>query len=180
MSKKEIRSRIFSIISVSLFLIIMTTFVYLPKQESLLSSLAFLQSAQRFYMKDLSSGILLHDATPTKDSKALEYEPYRFQVINTSKSDITYQIVFKSDVDKAKERGKEILPYRYLRYSLSDISGTLVEPSTLSEDGILYTTTIKADSVETIDFRMWLDWDADNGAMDKIFIGRIEIKEVSK
>lgn len=180
MSKKEIRSHIFSIISVSLFLIIMTTFVYLPKQENLLSSLAFLQNAQKFYMKDLSSGILLHDATPTKDSKALENEPYRFQVVNNSNSDITYQIVFKNNEEKAKERGKEILPNRYLRYSLTSINGSLVEPSTLSDDGILYTTTIKANTTETIDFRMWLDWEADNGAMNKIFIGRIEIIEVSK
>ena len=180
MNKKELRNRIFSIISVSLFLVLMTTFVYLPKQENLLSSLAFLQNVQNFYMKDLSSGILLRNAIPTKDHKALENEPYRFQVVNNSKHDITYKIVFVSNEEKAKEKGKEILPNKYLRFSLSTEDKTLVEPTTLADDGILYTTTIKAKSTETIDFRMWLDYYADNGAMNKIFIGKIELQEIEK
>lgn len=180
MSKKEIRSRILSIISVSLFLIIMTTFVYIPKQENLLSSLAFLQNQRNFYMKDVSSGILLHDAIPTKDVKALENEPYRFQVVNNSNSDITYQIIFKNNEEKAKLRGKEVLPNCYLRYSLTDTNNTIVSPSTLSDDGVLYTATIKANTIETFDFRMWLDYNADNGAMNKIFIGNIEIVKIEK
>ena len=47
---KETRNRILSIILVSTFLIIMTTFVYLPRQTNLLSALAFLQEEQAFYM----------------------------------------------------------------------------------------------------------------------------------
>lgn len=177
---KSIRKYILSIICVSLFLVIATTFVYIPKQENLLSSLAFLQNQQTFYMKDLSSGILLQDASPMKDSKALENDPYRFEVVNHSNSDITYQIVFRNNEEKAKSQGKEVLPNHYLRYSLISNDNYLVEPSTLSDDGILYTTTIKAHSSEIFDFRMWLDWEADNGAMNKIFIGKIEIKEIEK
>ena len=180
MNKKEVRKHIISIISVSLFLIIMTTFVYIPKQENLASSFAFLQNVQSFYMKELSSGILLHDATPTKDSKAQENSPYTFQVVNNSNSDITYQIVFRNNEEKAKAKGMEVLPNRYLRYNLISNNETVVEPTTLSDDGILYTTTIKANSSETFDFRMWLDYEADNGAMNKIFIGKIEIVEIEK
>ena len=178
MNNKEVRKHILSIICVSTFLIIMTTFVYIPKQENLLSSLAFLQNQRNFYMKDLSDGILLHDAIPTRDSKALQNDPYRFEVVNNSNSDITYQIIFRSNEEMAKEKGKEILPNRYLRYNLMSADNSLVEPTNLSDDGILYTTTIKANSTETFDFRMWLDYDADNGAMNKIFIGKIEIREI--
>lgn len=180
MNKKEMRKHILSIICISTFLIIMTTFVYIPKQENLLSSLAFLQNQRNFYMKDLSSGILLHDAIPTKDSKALKNEPYRFEVVNNSNSDITYQIIFRNNEERAKENGKEVLPNHYLRYSLSNNNTSLAEPTNLSDDGILYTTTIKANSTETFDFRMWLDYEADNGAMNKIFIGKIEIVEIEK
>lgn len=180
MNKKEVKRHILSIIGVSIFLIVMTTFVYLPKQENLLSSLAFLQNQQNFYMRDLSSGILLHDAVPTKDSRALEYEPYRFEVINNSNSDITYQIVFRNNEEQAKLKGKEVLPNHYLRYNLTSGNKSLVEPTNLSDNGILYTTTIKAHSSETFDFRMWLDYDADNGAMNKMFIGKIEIIEIEK
>jgi len=180
MNKKEMRKSIISIISVSLFLILATTFIYIPKQANLLSSFAFLQNIQNFYMKELTSGILLHDAIPTKDEKAMENSPYTFQVVNNSNEDITYQIVFKNNEEKAKAKGKEVLPNRYLRYSLTSNNNTIVEPSTLSDDGILYTTTIKANSTETYDFRMWLSYYADNGAMNKIFIGKVEIIEVEK
>ena len=65
--KKDIKKRLFSIIAVSTFLIVMTTFVYLPQQTNLLSALAFLQDEQAFYMEDLSEGVLLKSAVPTKE-----------------------------------------------------------------------------------------------------------------
>lgn len=178
MNKKEMRKHILSIIIVSLFLVFMTTFVYLPKQESLLSSFAFLQNQKRFYMEDISSGILLKNATPMSDEKGLQYEPYQFKIVNNSNSDITYQIVFKNNEEKAQAQGKEVLPNRYLRYSLKAENNLNLEPTTLQEDGILYTTTIKANSTEIFEFRMWLDYNADNGAMNKVFIGKIEIEEI--
>ena len=103
---KEIRNRIFSIIAVSTFLIIMTTFVYLPRQTSLLSALAFLKQEQSFYMEDLSEGLLLKSAIPTKDEAGLNNDPYRFQVVNNSNENITYQIIFKNNEELAKEKGK--------------------------------------------------------------------------
>ena len=176
--KKDIKKRLFSIIAVSTFLIVMTTFVYLPQQTNLLSALAFLQDEQAFYMEDLSEGVLLKSAVPTKDSEGLENDPYKFQVVNKSNKNITYQIVFKNNEEKAKERGKEVLPSHYLRYSVSDSNDTNLEVKTLSDDGILVTTTITPHSTEVFNFRMWLDYNADDGAMDKIFIGTIEVNEV--
>lgn len=177
MTAKEKRGHIISIICVSLFLIIMTVFVYLPKQEMLLSSLAFLQNQQRFYIEDLSSGILLNDATPVSDERGLEFTPYRFKVVNNSDSTLEYNIIFKNNEEKAKAKGLEVLPNKYLRYSLKEGYNKALEPKTLGEDGILYTASIPANSAVIYEFRMWLDWNADNGAMNKIFIGKIEIEE---
>lgn len=180
MSKKEVRKHIISIISVSLFLIIMTTFVYLPKQENLLSSLAFLQMQRNFYIEELTEAILLRDAAPTRDSKALENDPYRFKVVNNTNKDITYQIIFKSDEEKAREKGKELLPHKYLRYVLYETGSKEIIPTTLSDDGILYEATIPSHSEIVFEFKMWLDYDADNGAMNKIFIGRVELERIEK
>lgn len=177
MTAKEKRGHIISIICVSLFLIIMTVFVYLPKQEMLLSSLAFLQNQQRFYIEDLSSGILLNDATPVSDERGLEFTPYRFKVVNNSDSTLEYNIIFKNNEEKAKAKGLEVLPNKYLRYSLKEGYNNALEPKTLGEDGILYNASIPANSAVIYEFRMWLDWNADNGAMNKIFIGKIEIEE---
>jgi hypothetical protein len=176
--KKEIKKLIFSIISVSLFLMFMTSFVYLPKQENLLSSMAFLQNQKRFYMQDLSSGILLKDAYPTSDSTGLKNDAYKFKIVNNSNSKITYQIVFQNNEEQAKLKGKEVLPNKYLRYVINKENEPFKNIQNLSDDGILYTATIDAKSEETFEFRMWLDYNADNGAMDKIFIGKIELVEV--
>lgn len=178
--KKEIRSLIISIISVSLFLIIMTTFVYLPKQENLLSSLAFLHTQSDLYIEDLSNGILLRDATPVTDTTGMTYVPYQFRVVNNSNKEVNYNVVFKSNKEKALKQGKELLPNKYLRYSIKEGNKDFIEPTTLRDDGILYTTTVPAKSNTVFDFKMWLDYNADNGAMNKIFIARIEIQEVEE
>lgn len=175
---KEIRNRLFSIIAVSTFLIIMTTFVYLPRQTNLLSALAFLNQEQSFYMEDLSEGLLLKSAVPTKDSEGLKIDPYTFQVVNNSNKNITYNIVFKNNEEKAKERGKEVLPSHYLKYAVSLDNNSNLEVKTLSDDGILLTTTITPHSKQVFNFRMWLDYNADEGAMNKIFIGSLAVEEI--
>ena len=176
--KKEIVNRLLSIITVSLFLIVVTTYVYLPNSKNLSGALAFLNHEKSFYMQDVTSGVLLKDATCVKDSEGLTYEPYSFKVVNNTNKNITYKIVFKSDKEKALEKGMEILPNKYLRYAISDINDTNLEANTLSDDGVLLTTTITPHSTVKFNFRMWLDYDADEGAMDKIFIGTLEVKEV--
>lgn len=180
MNKKEVRKHILSIICVSTFLIFMTTFVYLPKQENLLSSFAFLEAQRSFYVEELSSGILLHDATPVSDKKGLQNDPYTFKVVNNSNKEITYQIKFNNNEEKIKAQGKEVLPNRYLRYNLLQGNTEIVEPSTLPDDGILYEAVIPANSEIIFNFRMWLDYNADNGAMNKTFIGKIEVEKNEK
>lgn len=176
--KKEIINRIISIITVSLFLITVTTYVYLPNSKNLTSALAFLNHEKSFYMQDVTKGVLLHDAIPVKDSEGLKNDPYTFKVVNKTNSNITYKIVFKSDKEKAKAKGMELLPNKYLRYSVSNTSDTNIEAKTLSDDGILLTTTITPHSEQVFNFRMWLDYNADDGAFDKIFIGSIAIEEI--
>ena len=176
--KKEIRNRLLSIIAVSTFLIVMTTFVYVPRQTNLLSALSFLNQQQSFYMVDVSEGLLLKNAVPTKDSEGVEIDPYTFKVVNNTNKNITYNIIFKNNSEKAEERGKEVLANKYLRYVVSDSEDTNLEVKTLSDDGILLTTTITPNTEQVFNFRMWLDYNADDGAMNKIFVGTILVEEV--
>lgn len=178
MKNKEIRKLIFSIISVSLLLIFATTFVYIPKQENLLSSLAFLQNEKRFYMEDISSGILLKDAVPVSDCVGLSNDSYQFKVVNNSNSAVTYRIVFKNVNDKSQFDQKDILPNRYLRYSLKEGNNAYLEPTNLNDDGIIYETVINAHSSTVFEFKMWLDYNSDNDAMNKVFVGKIKVEEI--
>ena len=180
MKNKEIRKTIISIISVSLFLLVTTTFVYLPKQETLLSSLAFLQNQKRFYMQDLSSGILLKDAVPVSDSKGLKNDPYTFKVVNNYNSKITYHIIFKNNKERVSNTGREVLPNKYLRYTIKENNNNYIEPLNLTDNGLIYEATIDANSSSTFEFKMWLDYNSDNEAMDKAFVGKIEIEEIDK
>lgn len=175
--KKEVKRSIISIILVTVFLVTMTTFVYLPKKANLMSSLAFLNNQKRFYMTEVTSGILLHDATPVSDKKGLENDPYVFKVVNTSNKDINYKIVFKNNEDKAISMGKEVLPNKYLKYSINEIN-TDITVNNLTSDGTIYTGIIPKNSEITFEFRMWLDYNADNGAMNKVFVGNIVLVEM--
>lgn len=175
MKYEESRKLVLSIILVSLFLIFMTCFVYLPKQENLLSSLAFIQNQKSFYLKDLSQGILLNDAIPVPDEVGMQYQPYRFKVVNSSNSEINYRIIFRNNDSKMNIKQEDLLSNQYLRISLNNNEGLLVNPVSLSENGVIYTTTIRAHEEEVFELRMWLDWNSDNNAMDKIFVGKIEV-----
>lgn len=177
MKDKKIIKLLLSI-GASLFLIVSTTFVYLTKKNNLLSSLIFLQNQQKFYMQDLSSGILLKEAIPVSDSKGLENEPYIFKVVNNSDKEITYRILFKNNIDKVKRLNKDVLPNEYLRYIVKESNIEFIEPRNLNDDGIIYETTINAKSSTVFEFKMWLDYNSDNNAMNKSFIGKIMIEEV--
>ena len=176
--KKDIRKHVLSIIFVSIFLILMTTFVYLPNSQNLASALAFLNGQQAFYMEDVSTGLLLKDAVPIKDSEGLKIEPYTFRVVNNTKHNITYQIVFKNSTQKAEEQNLEVLDNKYLRYSISYDGDTNLEANTLPEDGVIATFTAFPNSKQLLNFRTWLDFNADDGAMGKMFTGIIELREV--
>lgn len=176
--KREKRKLLFSIIGLSLFLVLTTVFIYFPKQEMLLSSISFIQNQNRFYIEDLSDGIMLRNAYPVTDEVGLSSDAYTFKIVNNSNSKITYQIKFNNNEKEALAQGKEVLANKYLRYSLNIGNDTVVEATNLLDDGILYTATIDAKSETVFNFRMWLDWNADNEAMDKVFIGQIELQEI--
>ena len=175
---KEIRKNILSIIFVSIFLVVMTVYVYLPKQKNLLSAFAFIGQQQSFYMEDLSDGVLLRSAVPIKDSEGIKNQPYTFRVVNNTDREITYNIILKNDKYKIIDQGKEPLSSKYIKYAISDTMDSNCEIKNLTENGILLTTTIKPYSKDTFNFRMWLDYDAGVDAMNKMFIGTIEVKNV--
>ena len=81
---KEIRKNILSILAVFAFMITSTLLVYMPSRSNMASALTFLNGVQSFYMEDLSSGVLLRNANPTKDIEGLKLDPYMFQVVNKS------------------------------------------------------------------------------------------------
>lgn len=178
MKKNQRQHLILSIITTTLFLVFSTCFIYFPKQDNLFASLAFLQEEQKFYMEELSDGILLNDAYPVTDAQGMGYEPYRFRIVNNSNYDISYQIKFNNNEKKIKSLGKEVLPNKYLRYIIKEENEEYTLANTLGDDSIIYSSIIPANSKKVFEFKMWLDYNSDSNAMNKTFIGKIEITEV--
>lgn len=177
--KQEIRSRIIKIISITVFLILMTTLVYLPNHKNLVASLAFLNSEKEFYMEELSDAINMENSYPVYDEVGLNTTPYTFRVVNNSNKDIKFNIVFNTNEEEAKEvYHMEVLPNKYLRYSLTN--NDIEKANTLPDNNILYTGTIKANSSETFNFKMWLNINSDSNAVNKILIGSIDINRLEK
>lgn len=170
---KEVRKHIISIMIVSAFLIVTTTCVYMPKHNSILASVAFLNNIKNFYMEDLSDGVLLKNASPIKDEEGMKTDAYKFKVVNNSNRNITYNIMFRNKVEDESIK----LANKYLRYTLSTSDDTVV-PNTLPENNILASVTIPPHSEQVYEFRMWLDYDCDNDAFGKAFKGSIEIMEI--
>lgn len=175
---KEIIKRSISIISILTFLLVMTMYYYVPKKDQLLSSMAFLQNSYKLSIQDVTTGILLKDATPVLDEVGMNNDPYTFKVINKSNKAVTYKIVFNNNKEKVTQKGKEVLDNKYLRYTIQEENNDYQNPSNLTEDGLIYTATINPRSEVVFNFKMWLDYDADNGAMNKVFIGTIALEEI--
>ncbi len=171
--RNEIRRHLLSIFAVLTFLLTSTAFVYMPNHTNMTSALTFLNGVKSFYMEDLTSGVLLKDANPTKDEDGLKNDPYKFQVVNKSNKNITYRIVFKNKIENEEER----LANKYLRYTISTENGT-EEVNTLPDDSIILTTTITPNTTQVFNFKMWLDYDCDNDAFGKRFSAVIQIEEV--
>ena len=170
---KEIRGRVASILIVLSFLVLSTVFFYMPRHNVLMSSMAFLQMKRSFYVEDLSNGISIKDAYPVKDSEGLKNNPYTFKIVNNSNKEIKYQIIFSNDIES-----NNILENNYLRYSLSNIDDENIKIDTLSNDGIIFESTLKAKEEKVFNYRMWLNYDSDENSMGKIFVGTIKIEKV--
>lgn len=174
---KNIISCIGSIIFVIIFLVVSTIFIYYPNKQALLSSYTFLKNQEKFYLEELSDGIKLADAFPISDEEGISTDSYRFKIVNNSDEDIHYQLLFKNQIDKIKERNLVPLSAKYLRYSIQKTSSD-IKIDSLPESEIIYDATIPANSEAVFYFRIWLGENFDEEAMGKTFVGQMEVVEI--
>ena len=180
--KKDINKKIFShlmsIACIILFLVAATVYIYYPNKEQLLSSFAFLQTQEGFYIKEISSNSNLTAPYPVSDEEGMNNEAYQFKVVNNTNEEKHYQLIYKNQVDIIKKR--ELLPLetKYLRYSINEENNKEMEPTTLSEDEVVYEAVIAPNSESTFNFRIWLGENCDEGTLGKTYIGQMELKEI--
>ena len=124
-----------------------------------------------------SKDISLTNTTPTEDSDGLSNEPYSFSVVNNATTDLKYTIYLEDDKEAKNKCGTdcELVPYKFIRYNLSNDSESLKTSNLSTISNALYTGTIKSKATDKFNLRVWLSIDADNTAMNKYYFGKIKV-----
>ena len=114
--------------------------------------------------------INLENQVPISDEEGLQTQEFIFKLKNSGTISAKYTIYLD---DIALEEGEERLLDQYVRYSLTK-NGSSDEAKDLTNIGEnpnrkLTSGVIKKDTTNTYTLKVWIDEDADNGAMDKVF-----------
>ena len=124
-----------------------------------------------------SKDISLVDAAPQEDSDGLSNEPYSFSLVNNATTDLKYTIYLEDNSDAKNKCGTdcELVPYKFIRYNLSNDNESLKTNNLSASSTELYTGTISSKSVDKFNLRVWLSIDADNTAMNKYYFGKLKV-----
>ena len=124
-----------------------------------------------------SKDISLVDAAPQEDSDGLSNEPYSFSLVNNATTDLKYTIYLEDNSDAKNKCGTdcELVPYKFIRYNLSNDNESLKTNNLSALSTELYTGTISSKSTDKFNLRVWLSIDADNTAMNKYYFGKIKV-----
>lgn len=159
----DIFKRIVRIIIVTIFLLV-CSFMRNDMEHSYVNAKSF--SDLEFV--ELSDGISLTDAYPVLDEVGMDYNGYRFSVVNNSNIDRNYKISLTKD-------SSSTLDYSCIRYQLIKNDEVVVYADTINSDGILYMDNISDRSSDIYEIKFWINYNAGNEILGKHFSTKIAI-----
>ena len=121
--------------------------------------------------------INLDNQVPVDDTTGLGTEAFTFKLKNTGTIDARYTIYLD---DVALETGENRLPDSAVRYSLTkngssdnpqDLTSIGTNPNRKLDEGV-----IKQDVTNTYTLKVWIDEEAGNEAMDKVFAATLRVE----
>ena len=126
-----------------------------------------------------SEGIQLVNAIPTYDDDGKESSPYKFSLTNKSRIDLYYSLSLIDDEELINScqttdgSDCELLDVKDIRYEIKigDISYT----GTLSDSPVIYHGIIDASEKIDCELRVWLNINAGNEVMGKVFLGKLQV-----
>lgn len=159
----DIFKRIVRIIIVTIFLLV-CSFMRNDMEHSYVNAKSF--DDLGFF--ELSDGISLTDAYPVKDEVGMEYNGYRFGIVNNSDIDRNYKISLIKD-------NSSTLDYSCIRYQLIKNGEVVVYADMISSDGILYIDNISSKNSDIYEIKFWINYYAGNEILGKHFLTKIAI-----
>lgn len=126
-----------------------------------------------------SEGIQLVNAIPTYDDDGKESSSYKFSLTNKSRIDLYYSLSLIDDEELISScqttdgSDCELLDVKDIRYEIKigDISYT----GTLSDSPVIYHGIIDASEKIDCELRVWLNINAGNEVMGKVFLGKLQV-----
>ncbi len=100
--KKVILHYSLSIVFVSIFLILSTCFIFLPRQKDMMASLSYLGKMNALSFEEKSDNFALAYNFPISDEIGKTIPAYEFQVSNNGNEKVKYQLTFTTGTTKDK------------------------------------------------------------------------------
>lgn len=124
---------------------------------------------------ECSEDILLEDAYPISDTAGEnQAKNCKFSLQNEGSSDIDFSVYFiDNDIPDDETRMND----KYVKFNIKDVDTNRSRTELLSNKTNREITngTIEANSTRVYELRVWMDYNADNAAMNTVFNSRIKI-----
>ncbi len=126
-----------------------------------------------------SEGIQLVNAIPTYDDDGKESSPYKFSLTNKSRIDLYYSLSLVDDEELINScqttdgSACELLDVKDIRYEIE--IGDSSYTGTLSDSPVIYHGIITASEKIDCELRVWLNINAGNEVMGKVFLGKLQV-----
>ena len=130
-----------------------------------------------------SEGIQLTNAIPTYDDEGKVSSPYKFSLVNKSDIDLYYSLSLIDDeelIDSCQTTDGspcELLDSKDVRYEVKvgNDYQYLGNMGTLSDSPVIYHGVINANETVDCELRVWININAGNDAMGKVFLGKLKV-----
>ena len=123
--------------------------------------------------------INLDNQVPISDEDGLSTQGFTFKLDNTGSIDARYAIYLD---DVALDIGEERIADTYVKYSLTknntESSPALLSTTVIENERELDSGIIEEDETNTYTLRIWIDEEATNAAMDKVFNATLRVEGI--
>ncbi|MDO5003882.1 MAG: InlB B-repeat-containing protein [bacterium] len=124
-----------------------------------------------------TEGISLENIVPVSDKKGFSEKGYTFKLINKGTIKANYIITLDDlEIDASEERMSDSV----LKYNLekNGVIGQTVFLPSIKENGkrVVDKGVIDAKTTNTYTLKLWMDYDATNEAMNKVFFARLNVE----